>query len=60
MIKKNLSPLKRLITLTILIYIICVNDKVAIIDNFKFSFFEDSIDFNQLSLPFSICCYIFF
>ena len=57
--KKNLSPLKRLITLTILIYIICVNDKVAILDNFKFSFLEDSIDFNQLSLPFSICCYIF-
>ena len=57
--KKNLSPLKRLIALTVLIYIICVNDKVAIINNFKFSFIENSIDFYQLSLPFSICCYIF-
>jgi UDP-GlcNAc:undecaprenyl-phosphate GlcNAc-1-phosphate transferase len=57
--RKNLSPLKRLVILTILIYFICVNDKVAIIDTFKFSFLENSINFNQLSIPFSIACYIF-
>tara|TARA_A100001015_G_C15029450_1_gene732343 strand:- start:1539 stop:2561 length:1023 start_codon:yes stop_codon:yes gene_type:complete len=57
--RKNLSPLKRLLVLTILIYFICINDNVAVIESFKFSFLKDPINFNQLSIPFSIGCYIF-
>ena len=43
--RKNLSPLKRLFILTLFIYFICVNDNVSIIENFKFSFLKDSINF---------------
>ena len=55
----NINPLKKFFVLFFLILIICLNDTLLIIDKFNSNINNYSIEFSQLSLIFSVCCYVF-
>lgn len=57
--KFNISPLKKFFLLIFLIFILCENDSLTIINRFSFHILNEEIYFSQLSLIFSICCYVF-
>lgn len=57
--KFNISPLKKFFLLILFIFIICENDSLTIINRFSFHIFDEEIYFSQLSLIFSVCCYVF-
>lgn len=57
--KFNISPLKKFSILFFLILIICMNDNLLVIDKFNSNINNYSIEFSQLSLIFSVCCYVF-
>ena len=54
-----LHPLKKFLSLTFLITIMCLNDSTTLISYFKIPFGNLTITFNQLSLIFSVSCYVF-
>jgi len=57
--KFSLSPIKRLIVISFLVYILCTTDYSLNIDNLNFSFLNFEINFKQLSKPFTLVCFIF-
>ena len=57
--KYFLHPLKKFLSLIFLITIMCLNDTTTLISYFKFPINDLTISFNQLSLIFSVSCYVF-
>ncbi len=57
--KFSLSPIKRLLIISFLVYLLCTSDNSLIVDNLKFSSPNIEITFNQLSKLFTFCCFIF-
>ncbi len=54
-----LHPLKKLLSLIFLITIMCLNDSTTLISYFKIPIENLTIPFSQLSLIFSVSCYVF-
>ncbi len=57
--KFNLSPTKKFFLLFIIIFILIMNDSTTVINKLNFEIFNFQINFLQLSLIFSICCYVY-
>lgn len=57
--KYNISPLKKFILLLLFISIVCINDRLTIINKITFHIIDNELNFTQLSLMFSVGCYVF-
>lgn len=57
--KFSLSPIKRLLVIFFLVFILCTSDYSLTINNLNFSFLNFEINFKQLSKPFILSCFIF-
>ena len=54
-----LNPIKKFIILIFLISILCTNDHTTLVSEFKIPINDLNISFKQLSLIFSLSCYVF-
>ena len=57
--KFNLSPTKKFFLLFLIMFILTMNDSTTVINKLNFETFNFQINFLQLSLIFSICCYVY-
>lgn len=57
--KYSINPLKKLFFLLLLMSILCINNPLTLINKFFFPVQNLEISFKQLSLVFSVSCYVF-
>tara|TARA_Y100000591_G_C21788709_1_gene675320 strand:+ start:360 stop:1379 length:1020 start_codon:yes stop_codon:yes gene_type:complete len=57
--KYSINPLKKLFLLSLLMLIYCINNPLSLIDQFYLPIKNLEISFKQLSLIFSVSCYVF-
>ena len=57
--KYSINPLKKLFLLSLLMLILCINNPLSLIDQFFLPIKNLEISFKQLSLVFSVSCYVF-
>ena len=54
-----LNPIKKIFNINFLISILCTNDHTTLVNEFKIPINDLNISFKQLSLIFSLSCYVF-